>query len=408
MFRRLSGSLPKDPEFPADLEELGYHVNEKDQIRSIANPDQEFHYFISKNERVLEVQREAMDSTSISLDVLPFEMVPLTDIDPSVCIRANVAPRFASLGLETTRLPLTAGPSDPHIPILVSSNISTAKRVLLYFGESNQDLGIFAYRLIGKESIAAGSALNFVSDTLGGDFGKDTALVIANLGQLVWWRRGKKAMTMTSWNALPRKNAVSGGPRFDPIKNRVQGHENVVEHVKRVFEFVLEKAREHAEIDIIGLGEGAEGAVTYLDANWGSWKERVKAFVIGLGFVWQVGDELKDAAFKEFWAKRARAYLIHSEPLDTPLFGRQQMGCNCLSSGEAQHTECIMPRAYKSMLEFFRLVNDVPGYEEGEMDVEVDGNEAERMVKWVEGDGERTGAGITFSMGDEGRGVGIS
>ena len=26
MFRRLSSSLPKDPEFPADLEKLGYPV----------------------------------------------------------------------------------------------------------------------------------------------------------------------------------------------------------------------------------------------------------------------------------------------------------------------------------------------------------------------------------------------
>lgn len=44
---------------------IRYAINEKDQIRSIAHPDQEFHFFISKNERVKEVQREAMDSKSI-------------------------------------------------------------------------------------------------------------------------------------------------------------------------------------------------------------------------------------------------------------------------------------------------------------------------------------------------------
>ena len=80
MFRRLSSSLPKDPVFPADLEALGYvyvlskgintllisllsyFVNEKDQIRAIENPDQEFNYFISKNERVNDLQREAFNS----------------------------------------------------------------------------------------------------------------------------------------------------------------------------------------------------------------------------------------------------------------------------------------------------------------------------------------------------------
>ena len=42
-----------------------YYINEKDQIRSIAHPDQEFNFFISKNERVCEVQREAMNSQSL-------------------------------------------------------------------------------------------------------------------------------------------------------------------------------------------------------------------------------------------------------------------------------------------------------------------------------------------------------
>ena len=44
------------------LTENRYYINEKDQIRQIANPDQEFNFFISKNERVRETQREAMDS----------------------------------------------------------------------------------------------------------------------------------------------------------------------------------------------------------------------------------------------------------------------------------------------------------------------------------------------------------
>ena len=39
-----------------------YCVNSEDQIRAIDNPDQEFHYFFSKNERYVEKQREAMNS----------------------------------------------------------------------------------------------------------------------------------------------------------------------------------------------------------------------------------------------------------------------------------------------------------------------------------------------------------
>ena len=44
-----------------------YFIMEKDSTRSIANPEQEFHYFISKNERVLEVQRETMSCLSTLL-----------------------------------------------------------------------------------------------------------------------------------------------------------------------------------------------------------------------------------------------------------------------------------------------------------------------------------------------------
>lgn len=52
------------------------------------------------------------------------------------------------------------------------------------------------------------------------------------------------------------------------------------------------------------------------------------------------------------------------EPLGTPLIGRNDFGCNCYSAGEGEILECIMPKTYKSILKFFQLVNDVPGYRE--------------------------------------------
>ncbi len=66
MFRRLPSSLPKDPVFPADLKELGYFVNDHDQIRMIRKPDEKFLFAIDKNHRVNEMQKEAMNSESAS------------------------------------------------------------------------------------------------------------------------------------------------------------------------------------------------------------------------------------------------------------------------------------------------------------------------------------------------------
>ena len=212
--------------------------------------------------------------------------------------------RFEACGLNITRLPLNASPSDPHIPILTSSNLPTAKRLIVYFGESMQDLGIFAHRIIGQESLPSGSALDFVHAIQSRDDSTDTAIVIANLGQLVWYRRGQRAMTIASWNALPRKTGVGNPMRIDPVNNHVLGNRNIKEHVNSVFEEVLGKlARQDAAIDLIGLGEGAEEAVGYLDQHWKHWASRLTAICVGVGFVWRVGDEIRDEKFMEFWGK---------------------------------------------------------------------------------------------------------
>jgi hypothetical protein len=59
MFRRLPHTLPADPSFPADLEKLGFFVNDDDQIRQIKNPAQKFQYNMNLNERVNQVYKHA-------------------------------------------------------------------------------------------------------------------------------------------------------------------------------------------------------------------------------------------------------------------------------------------------------------------------------------------------------------
>ena len=167
-----------------------------------------------------------------------------------------------------------------------------------------QDLGIFAHRIIGQDSIASGSALDFVHTIKSSRDSADTAVVIANLGQLVWYRRGQRAMTIASWNALPRKTGVGNPMRIDTVKNHIPGNEDTKEHVKSVFEEVLGKlARQDAVIDLIGLGDGAEEAVGYLDQNWNQWERKVRAICVGLGFVWRVSGDIQNEKFMEFWGR---------------------------------------------------------------------------------------------------------
>lgn len=44
-----------------------------------------------------------------------------------------------------------------------------------------------------------------------------------------------------------------------------------------------------------------------------------------------------------------------------------------------------MPRAYKSMLAFFQMVHDIPGYYEKEVVVPKDEDDMSRVVTWQSG-----------------------
>jgi len=57
MFRRRWSGLPADPDYGSDLAELGYFVNDIDEIRSLDDPDSYFKFFLTKNGRWNERQR---------------------------------------------------------------------------------------------------------------------------------------------------------------------------------------------------------------------------------------------------------------------------------------------------------------------------------------------------------------
>lgn len=203
------------------------------------------------------------------------------------------------------------------------------------------------------------------------------------MGQLLWYRRGKRAVTRATWAGLPRRTGVSQQLTVDSKKNRVPGNEDVAAHTKYIFEYVIPRmVNPAAKLNIIGIGEGAEETVNYLQYSWETWKDRIQAIVIGSGYQWPSSD-IQNPEFADFWGKvlfpspcpelhanlapkqqRARAYLLSAEPVETPLSGREGFGCNCYSSGEEFFTERLIIEAYTSILRYFSLVDKVPGYQE--------------------------------------------
>ncbi|KAI9784231.1 MAG: hypothetical protein M1816_000903 [Peltula sp. TS41687] len=339
MFRRLSSSLPKDPKYPANLKELGYFVTDTDEIKSIANPEEEFVYFIDKNERYNETHKEAMN----------------------ICIRELVLQRMADLDINILRLPLGTPSSKPHIPILASKDLSKKKRVILVFNEAMQDLGIWAYRMVnrsGPGSINRGSAVAFAKNlqsyATSSTEKESPGLVLANLGQLLWWRGGKQAVSFVTWNVLPRKTAVHGPMRIDGVKNRVPGNESLDQHVQYMFDEVMAKITDKdVKIDIVGLSDGGSAVIKFLNDNWAVWSSRIAA--IALGTPLYHTSEITNPSFAEFLKARARGYVC--SPLEpNTLIPDENFGCPTFASGEEFYTECVMPAANKLMLDFF---NDV-------------------------------------------------
>ncbi|KAG2418734.1 hypothetical protein HFD88_001835 [Aspergillus terreus] len=358
MFVFRKEDIPADPVFPAELEKLG-------QIRKIVDPAQPFQFKINRNDRWNEVQREAMNA----------------------CIRDIVYSRLRDLGLGTLRLPLMSGAARPHVPIMVSKNLSSASRIVAVFGEPVQDLGIWAYRTIGgDDGINVGSAVSLAKAVLGDDNG-DTALVLANTGQLVWYCGGRKAMTLQSWLALPRPTAADP-PMMMSSRNKIPGHHDWQAHVESVFDEVLAArgrlVRKDAKIDIIGLADGGLGVVRYLARNWDSWRPYVSAICLSnpmhdvyLDLPDREENGMRDpSSFSSFVSSRCRAYVLSDQPLGVPVSGFREHGCNCYSSGELLHIECIMPRAWGHMLEWLAMAHDDQGYGEAELEIrEVDEGE---------------------------------
>ncbi|OJD09864.1 hypothetical protein ACJ73_10048 [Blastomyces percursus] len=275
MFVFRAEDLPRDPVFPADLKQLGYFINDHDQIKKISNPEEDFVFKINTNDRYNEMQKEAMNT----------------------CIRQIVTSRLFNLGLETLRLPIGAAANSQHVPILTSPAFQSQSRLIVVFGDPTQDLGIWAYRVIGKKGINIGSAVDFATAVVGDSSSlrgskyqttstnvtnasenqdlkqsqdtrsnarAATGLVLTNPGQLVWYCGKEQAISLPMWHALPRRSAVEPPMRMT-LRNKIPGNETWQDHITYVFEEVLGRlAMPDVKIDVIGLAEGGLGVVRYL------------------------------------------------------------------------------------------------------------------------------------------------
>ncbi|EEA20704.1 hypothetical protein TMatcc_000692 [Talaromyces marneffei ATCC 18224] len=370
--------LPPDPVHPTDLEKLGFFINDQDQIRQIANAEEGFKFKINANERWNDVRGNSFNE----------------------CIQRIVTSRLQEVGLSTLRLPLGSQPKDKHVPILVSPNLRTASRITLILGSPDQELGIWTYRSIAEQSINKGSMVEIAREILTNK--PDTALIIANMGQLVYHCGSGRAMSQGTWFALPVETAAHPPPR-QTWRNLIPRNTNWREHAKCIFEDVLapesKMVNPEAKIDIIGVEEGGLGAVEYLVENWKSWNSSISGICfsrpqhhkhhLGVEDELSASDDItvpETGSFAHFISTRSRAYVLSDEPLQWPVPGTLEHGCNTYSGNEPVNHEDVIVSSWKSMLQWFDKVYADPAYEEAEFVIEETVEDDEGWEKWRRGE----------------------
>ena len=131
MFARENANMPKDPEFPLNLEELGFKVNEEGKFVQISNPSKAPPRYVKGNAdggRTNDVYLEAVN----------------------MCARKAVADGLAEFGVKKVYLKGADGaqvaegkPKDKHISIFTTDlkELKGKRDVLIVIGEHTQDMG---------------------------------------------------------------------------------------------------------------------------------------------------------------------------------------------------------------------------------------------------------------------------
>ncbi|KAI1392340.1 Arb2 domain-containing protein [Hypoxylon trugodes] len=355
MFRRKWSGLPADPQFPSDLEGLGYFVNDIDEIRSIENPENYYKYFLTRNMRWNDRQRYAMNQA----------------------VQKIIFDRLEALRMHKIILPVGSqgDTSKPHVPIFISPNILSASRVVVIFGETVQDLGALAHRTIGGPGgITVGSILSVVhglqKQRASATDSRPPGIILANMGEFMWSPQEKRTLTRSAFDAAPMQSAVHNGHTISS-KNKVPGNEDAHKHVHYIFDKIIPHfASDKAGIDVLGVGDGADIVEQYLDLApvWNIWKKRINclALVGGLLPLWELGNQ---EFISTFLRNKTRAYAISVEQVGTVLSGPDgnpntrsftQMGCPMFSSGEPHYTERTLITSRDVVLEWLQEVALTP------------------------------------------------
>jgi hypothetical protein len=355
MFVRQHKTLPADPAYPANLEELGFTVNQRGEFISTSaehNTQVYFNFFHTDNERVNEVRKEAMHTAA----------------------RKAVKDELARLGVKEVFLTGDDGdlieeekPEGPHVTVYATDLdvLKEKMHVVVVIGEHNSDAGILAYRSLMREGgidkgefndhvheekqtnchMLLGSIVGMVKQLNTMGFGAlntrarassesssiSTAstlitggdapgVLILNPGQLLYSHLHGKNMGYKTWSARTRSTAISPGFKIHKDFNHIKGHIDADEHINTVFDKVLPQIiNRAARLHVVGITDGAERFVNWFARSID--EDETSAHQIhAMAFTEPTHDPRllpKNSAVHEQLKRNARSWIRSPKPLGT-------------------------------------------------------------------------------------------
>jgi hypothetical protein len=215
MFRNMT--VASEARFPLTLSGLNMAFND-DGMPVDATTGAPFAYYHTPDDRVNDIRKEAFHTA----------------------IRTEMKHRLAKSGVtehyitENSSVLATDKPKDKHVAVLMNevSTVQAARDVIIIVGESHQDCGLFAWRLVReKKGLERGTAVGLVEAVKaygesykageGGQKDKPPAMIFLNPGQLFYSYKHKVAQTLVSWND-GRRGENEFPPPIQP-ENQLQG-----------------------------------------------------------------------------------------------------------------------------------------------------------------------------------------
>jgi hypothetical protein len=193
-------------------------------------------------------------------------------LNDTACIGEEINKRMAKLDMPALYLPQMTieKPVTNHVPIYANSKdrLKSKSRVIVVVNGQNQEFGCWSFRTIfGEPGIEGGSSVSLAREILGKD---DAGLIILNPSQLIYSHSMNRSLSLSSWRDRHRKSAAHPQHGIDDVQNRVPGNESPRNHIRYVFEKVLsnpEFVNPEAKIDVIGLLDGANDMLEFLNTN---------------------------------------------------------------------------------------------------------------------------------------------